>query len=627
MRLAGLFVDHAVLQRGVPIPVWGWCAPRERVRVTLGDAAGEMLAGADGRFLVRLPPQPAGGPFALEVTAGGERVTVRDVMVGEVWLCSGQSNMQFPLAQCETPAALESVAWPLLRMFTVPRCADSGRLNDVTGEWQCATPANVVSFSAVGYHFGLKLHRELGVAVGLLNASWGGTRVEAWTSREALMGNADTRLDVEHMEATCNDPAFWRDAPTGLALPADPGIGAHAAAWARPDCDDSGWPTMTLPSCWQASGHHFSGIFWFRFTVDVPAAWAGRDLQLGIGAVDKHDITFFNGEQVGAMGSGYDESKYSIPRLYPVPGRLVRPGRNVVAVRAYSFLYEGGLIGPASRMMLRLPGDSASAISLAGDWRFAIECNFGLVVPPAARPGPGNPNCAGALFDNLIAPLLPYALRGAIWYQGESNTNTTAGRHGRMLADMIRDWRRAWGQGDFAFLTVQLANHTVAAPFQPESLWALVREGQAQTLALTATGLAVAIDIGEANDIHPKNKRDVGQRLARWALVETYGRPGVPSGPLYAGMSLERGAVRLRFHHTGGGLVARDGALRTFVIAGSDGKFVPAEATLEGATVVVRSAAVPRPAAVRYAWANNPEGCNLYNAEGLPAAPFRTDVW
>lgn len=630
MKLAALFSDHAVVQSGRPVPVWGWTKPGAPVRARLGEWEAQYQAGADGRFLLRLPPMPPGGPHELEVTSEQETVTVRDVWVGEVWVASGQSNMQFTLSACgkQGEEAIRSAGKGAIRMATIPRLALPGRQSDVKAAWQVESPDTAGSFSAVAYHFAKRLHDTLNVKVGIIDASWGGTIVETWTSREALMQNPDTRAWTERYEATTHSPAFWAASAVqnAFSYPADPGNEGEAKRWAEPDFADGGWATMTLPSTWQQAGHNYSGIFWFRLAVDVPAAWAGRDLVLRIGAVDKQDVTYFNGEKVGQTGSGFETEHWDKPRTYTVPGRLVRAGRNTIAVRAYSFVYSGGMIGPDTAMTLRRADGKGRTIGLAGDWRYCEERSFGLVRPPAPPMGPGNPNSPYMLYDNMINPILPYAIRGAIWYQGESNAGNP-GQYRGMMTAMIRDWRRAWGQGDFPFLQVQLANYMQAREFQEPSLWARLREAQLLACSEPETGLAVIIDVGEAADIHPKNKKDVGARLAQWALARTYGLPIVPSGPLYAGMTIEGGRIRLRFTHVGGGLTARGGPLRTFVVAGPDRQFRKARAVIEGDTVLVSSPEVAEPVAVRYAWADNPEGCNLYNVEGLPASPFRTDTW
>ncbi len=631
LKLSPLFSDHAVFQRGIPIPVWGWTKPSVLVRATLGDSEVGTLSAPDGRFLLRLPPRPAGGPYELTVTADGESVTVKDVCVGEVWLASGQSNMQMTVAGCGTQGdeAIAASAESGVRMFTVPNRAKLGGQPDAEGAWRIASPDTTGAFSAVAFHFAARLREALQVPVGIINSSWGGTIVEAWTSREALVANPDTRAWTERYEATLHATDFWEiPRQFEFAYPADPGNTGLEKGWARPDFDDAVWPEMELPRQWQQDGHNFSGVFWFRLAVDVPESWAGKDLDLQIGAVDKQDTTYFNGVQIGATGKDHEEHHWNFPRHYTVPGRLVKAGRNVVAVRAYSFVHHGGMIGPANRMGLSLAGGKAvPLIPLAGRWRFHVEHNFGLVqTPPEGNMGPDAPNSPYMLYENMIRPIVPYGIGGTIWYQGESNAADRQYR-GKLTA-LIRDWRRAWGQGDFPFLLVQLANFLNASAYEEGSHWARLREDQAKVLAEPGTGMAVSIDLGEAQDIHPKNKKDVGLRLARWALAQFFGQSGPACGPLYAGMTIEGGAIRLRFDHTGAGLAARDGkALSHFVVAGLNRRFFPAEVRIDGNTVVVRSAAVPDPVAVRYAWADNPEGCNFCNQDGLPAGPFRTDNW
>jgi sialate O-acetylesterase len=636
MKLAALFCDHAVLQRDRMVPLWGCTRARVFVRASIGASVGESFSDDRGDFLIRLPPQPAGGPYTLTVETcdGRERVEVADVMIGEVWLCSGQSNMQWAMKDLQLAVAPADI--PGVRQFTVCTIASAVRARDVQGDWQAAVGASCAHFSAVAYYFASRLHRELGVAVGVVNASWGGTRIEAWTSRSTLVQRPETAEEVRNFERTAYRPEAWQrlhavdlldnqqmQQVMDRCYPVDPGNQGFARGWAEEQFDDAGWAGMRLPSTWQARGYQHTGIFWFRRTVEVPAAWAGQDLELHTGALDKTDITYFNGVQVGATGTGFDQGFWNVARCYTIPGHLVRAGRNVIAVRVYSFVNHGGMIGPADKMCLQRAGED-SALPLAGEWRACCEQRFESVAVGVF--GPGNQNSPYTLFDSMIAPLQPFAIRGAAWYQGESNAERPA-TYGAQLRAMIQDWRHAWGQGDFPFLIVQLANFMAPSEYQADSSWALVREGQLRSLEEPETGLAVAIELGEEADIHPRNKLDVGNRLAQWALARVYGQAIPPSGPLYDGLSVEPGRIRIRFRHTDGGLVVRGGLLKTFVVAGADRVFHAAEARVEGDMVVVQSAAVPHPVAVRYAWADNPLGCNLYNAAGLPASPFRTDAW
>lgn len=639
MKLNALFSDHAVFQRNLSIPVWGWTKPFLRVRATFNGDTAETMSGPTGSFLLRLPPQAAGGPHILTVETPdpSERAAVRDVLVGETWICSGQSNMEFSVGSSQPDPDPADI--PEIRMFSVPHVAEMEQARDTAGSWQKAEKDEISLFSAVGYYFARRLHRELGVPVGMINTSWGGTRIEAWTSRDALMRLPRTRLHVEEFERRIAAPAFWqeafgeflhttRQAPLVLGrFPKDPGNEGEGRGWAAPGFDDSAWRTVKLPSVWKSLNDPNNGSYWYRRRVRLPASWTGRDLVLGTGAVDKHDVTYVNGVRVGATGKGGEEQHWNVPRDYPVPAALVKGGEAVIAVRAFSFAYDGGLIGPAHRMRLRpADGQEGDFIALDGEWRAVREHDIGLVVPPAAPMGPGNPNTPHILFDNMVAPLVPYAIRGAIWYQGESNAGAPRDYLAQQVA-MVDDWRRAWGQGDFPFAAVQLAAFRQDGPFNPQSEWALLRESQLEATRHPGIGMASALDVGDAQDIHPRNKRDVGLRLAQWALVEAYGRPGPAMGPRPVGHTLEGNSIRVRFDHVGGGLVARDGDLRTVYVAGLDRHFVPAQARIEGNAIVASAPEVPAPVSLRYAWADNPEGCNLYNAEGLPASPFRTDDW
>jgi len=631
MKLASLFSDRAILQRETPIPVWGWTRPGAKVSASLGGNEAQGLAGADGKFFLRLPSMKAGGPYELSVkTLDGapESASAKDVWIGEVWLASGQSNMEWTVSQLGNDAeAMELGACKSIRMVKIPNTTFAGRQSDVNATWEEANPDSISSFSAIGAHFAKCLAESLGVKVGVINSSWGGTIIEAWISRETLVRNPEQADRIARYEADVFSKAYWnardgQEPGEPSPLPADPGNKGLESGWASPSCDDSAWNAMKLPGAWTSQGHKHSGVLWFRKSVQIPAAWAGKDLELGIGAVDKHDITYFNGEQVGATGAGFDESVWNKTRVYKIPGRLVKAGSCVVAVRAYSFIYDGGLIGPASRMRLSLEGSKEGAISLQGEWRYAVERNFGVVQPPPKKPGPGEPNSPYMLFDNMIAPLAPYALRGAIWYQGESNTDKPM-EYERLLKDMVRDWRFAWGQSSFSFYNVQLANFGAG----PDRDWPRVREAQTKLLSEPETGVAVAIDIGESIDIHPKNKREVGRRLSLWALADIHGKHVAKSGPLFKSVSIEGSKLRVRFSHSCGGLVAKGGELKCFQIAGEARCFVPAEAAIDGEELLVSSPEVKAPVAVRYAWSNDPEGANLSNKAGLPASPFRSDAW
>jgi sialate O-acetylesterase len=630
VRLPALVGSHMVLQRDAPARVWGWAAPAEIVRVSLGPTRAEATAGSDGRWSVELPPRPAGGPFTMTI-AGRSSITLEDVWLGEVWVASGQSNMEWPLAQSIGGREAATAGCDGLRLFTVAKATSLQAKDDVSGQWSACDSSSAPTFSAVAFYFGQEVQRALGVKVGLVHSSWGGTPAEAWTSRAALAAEPSLQPMVADFDAALHDPAAqsafaarleaWEAANYHL----DGSNEGLATGWAGPSVEGSLWRRMDLPQPWEKAGLAIDGAVWFRRTLDIPAEWAGKDLHLSLGALDDFDTTYFGGEEVGRTGKetpGY----YSVPRRYTVPGRLVKAGRTVVAVRVFDHFGNGGFSGSAPEMTL---GPAAGApMSLAGSWEYRVERELAPSAPDFATqpryPSPDNPNSPTVLYGAMIAPLTPLAIRGAIWYQGESNAGA-AFQYRALFPAMIRDWRRAWGRGDFPFLFVQLANYMPRAPEPGDSAWAELREAQAMTLAVPGAGMAVAIDIGEAGDIHPKDKKDVGSRLARWALADTYGQAVVKSGPLYDSFALEGGALRVRFRHSGG-LKADGAAAKGFAIAGSDRQWRWAEARIDGETVVVSSPAVPQPVAVRYAWADNPEA-TLRNGEGLPASPFRTDDW
>jgi len=638
MHFAPLFQDHAVLQRDLSLPVWGVAGPYETVTVTLAGLLSRTTSGPDGRWLVRFPALQAGGPYELVAEASSGRAVVTDILIGEVWLCSGQSNMGWTLNQSEPFNDEATAPMPNVRILTVNNPAKLSPQEHINGKWAVATADALTTFSAVGCWFGRKLHAELGVPVGLINTAWGGTRIQAWMSREALIQDPFIGDEVREYENQVFNPgSIPEDQYIGYGdwerrgAPQDTGNRGLAEGWANLKFNDSAWKTMPIPSRWQDEGVAENGVLWFRRTVTVPSDWIGKKLQLSLGGIDKHDDSYVNGERVGGLSWEAGPEAWCTPRVYEVPSYLIGPdGRICIAVRARSHVYHGGMHGPAKAMFLKIADESAvQPIPLSGEWCYEIEQNWGVVSVPSMVNigGPDNPNSLYILFESRITPLLPYGIRGVIWYQGESNAAEPA-VYRRLMPTMIRDWRRAWGQGDFAFLQVQLANYQKAVDKPVQSDWAELRDAQFSALSEPNTGMAVAIDVGQADDIHPKDKRSVGLRLAQWALSETYGRGGVPSGPLYTShTNLAAGRVRIHFRHAEGLRTRGGDSLRHIAIAGKDRKFVWAQSAIEGECLVVWHPDISQPLSVRYAWADNPDTCNLVNAAGLPASPFRTDAW
>ena len=636
VRLPAIFGENMVLQRDSKVPVWGWADPGESIQVTFEKQTVTTVAGPDGRWKAVLPPLPAGGPFEL-IVRGKTTVIFHNVLVGEVWFCSGQSNMDWPLIKADGGAdEVAQANFPQIRIFKTVNVSALAPKDDVIGGWSVCTPESAAPFSAVAYFFGKELHQKLQVPVGLIDSDWQGTRLAAWMSYDGLIQDPDYKAEIEKARETLkNQEQMLADSRRAQAeweknFPnQDPGDKGLAQGWADPQTSSADWPGIQAPGLWQQRCKEidFQGIIYFRKEIEVPAAWAGQDLLLHLGSCDDFDTTYFNNVKVGGLGAE-TENYYVARRHYKIPGKLVKAGRNVIAVRIMDHFGGGGFTGTPGEMSIApaaLP--KAEPIQLAGTWRYKVEHIFAPARPTPAPYDPLQPNwnAPGVLFNRKINGLIPYAIRGALWYQNEGSSNGY--QYKRLLPELIQDWRRHWSQGDFPCFIVQMPN-LGNRPAQPaESPYAEVREAQLLAGKMPGNGVAVTIDIGTPGDNHPRNKRDVGKRLAAQALHKTYGlKDVVPCGPLYQSMAVEEGRVRLQFDCIGGGLVAKAGKLGSFAIAGEDRKFVWAEAVIDGDAIVVSSQDVPKPVAVRYAWADDPE-CSLYNKAGLPASPFRTDDW
>ena len=624
MKLASLFSDHMVLQQGTPVPVWGWAPAGTAIAVEIAGVHAKGVAGPDGRWLAKLPPLSPGGPFELKAN----EILYRNVMIGEVWLCSGQSNMEMPVQEVfDAEQEIAAAHCPLIRLLKVPHQAVCTPSPDVETCWEVGSPQTIKAFSATAYFFARNLQHRLQIPIGLIQSCWEGTPAEAWTSRDGLVADPHFKKIIENYEQNL-DTYSSRQTEYKVRLNAyknglveDPPNRGFPQGWAAPGTPTCDWKDIQVPGYWQRSGHHFNGVLWFRREVDIPAAWAGRDLTLCLGACDKFDMTYFNNVQVGSLWID-QPAAWCTPREYAIPGILVKAGRNVVAVRIFSHWYSGGFTGPASEMTLTLAANSNELqLHLSGTWQCKVEHHHGLFEKPL---GPGNAHTPAVLFNGMIHPLLPYAIRGILWYQGEANTGA-AYRYRHLFPRLIQDWRNHWNQERLPFLFVQLSTRPAPCTETAESEWAELREAQQMALRLPDTGMAVAIDIGDITG-HPRNKQEIGRRLALSALGAVYDFELDYSGPLYQSHQIEGAHIQIMFRHVGAGLFSKDGELKGFSIAGGDRKFVWADARIEGDTVVVASADVKEPVAVRYAWHDCPV-CNLYNKAGLPASPFRTDDW
>lgn len=629
VRLPAIIGDNMVLQQGMKVRIWGSANAGENVTVTFNKKSVSAVADAQGQWQVWIGPLKASKPSELTVNT----LVIKNVLVGEVWLCSGQSNMEWPLIN--TIRGQETVAQanhPEMRLFTVEHQTSATPLSDVQGHWVVTTLDDVAHFSAVGYFFGRELYQNLNVPIGLIDSSWGGTPAEAWTSHDALASSPELKPILDRYQSSLNTLPETKEAyARALAqweeknLYLDAGNKGEALGYADPAASMNGWAKIDLPKQFETAGLFIDGAVWFRKEIELPESWSGKELVLKLTPIDDHDVTYFNGTKIGATGRETPNS-YMVPRKYVVPGSLVKSGRNVIAVRVFDSAGEGGFSGGAMSIG---PGsaDDSQAISLRGVWDYKIELALEPKHPDwGTRPeavGVNNQNNPSVLYNAMIAPLVPFAIRGVIWYQGESNAGR-AYQYRTLFPLMIRNWRSAWGH-EFPFYFVQLANWHAGKAEPGESDWAELREAQTMTLREPQTGMAVTIDIGDENDIHPRNKLDVGRRLAAWALAVTYGKKVIPSGPLFDRFAIEGDKIRIRFKY-GAGLKTSGGPLRGFAIAGEDRRFVWADARIEGDTVIVSSPKVVKPVAVRYGWADNPSA-NLYNKADLPASPFRTDDW
>jgi sialate O-acetylesterase len=616
-----LFTDNAVLQQGMKVPIWGTADPGERISVEFAGQRVSTTTSPDGKWLVNLSRLKAGGPHTLTIS-GRNKIVLTNILVGEVWICSGQSNMerqlgpragQQPITNWEQEVAAAN--YPEIRHFGVAQTKAFAPIQTVQGSWAVCSSETVSNFTAVGYFFGRDLYQARHVPIGLIHSSWGGTPAEAWTSEAALNTLPDFAEPLAHVKRLVADPAQGRRETQARQdewyRAKDPGTTANPP-WSVTDLDTNSWKTMTLPTYWENAGYPgFDGTFWFRRTVELPDNWDGSDVELHLGAVDDNDTTWVNGSQVGAT-MGWD-----VPRVYRLSAGVLKRGTNVIAVRVLDTGANGGLWGGDDPMRLIVnAGGKTNSISLTGPWL----CKQGVSLIDVGWPPTDYSQSSSAptvLYNGMIAPLLPYAIRGVIWYQGESNVGRER-QYRTLFPTMIADWRQAWGEGNLPFLFVQIA------PFRDSS--PEIREAQLLSWQHTTNvAMVVTIDCGDANDIHPPHKQPVGARLALAARALAYGEKLEYSGPVFESMKIKGANAILAFTHPGGGLIAKDGPLQGFTIAGADKVFHPAHAEIRGNTVVVSSEAVSQPVAVRYGWARAPEG-NLYNRAGLPASPFRTDV-
>jgi sialate O-acetylesterase len=621
VRLPKLVSNGMVLQRDTELKIWGWAAGGEKISVQFMNSTYQTTANANGEWQVTLPKMKAGGPFEMKID-GTNTIIISDILIGDVWVCSGQSNMQSSLRSLTSiyQDEIDKAENPYIRHFSVGSGFKLGEteVDFRSGSWLSATPANVMRFSAVAYFFAKKLYDEYKIPIGLINASVGGSSAEAWISEEGMknfpryykeaqkyqLPGFMEKVNKQDSERAANWNNYVRENDNGHKGP---------LKWSDPAFDDSNWETMRVPGYWiNTKTGNVNGVVWFRKKINVLANMTGKPAILKVGRIADSDSVFINGKFVGAVNSLY------ALRSYTIPDSLLIAGLNTVVVKITSYIHNGGFV-PGRPYQLITGSD---IINLEGDWKYKV----GVAAEPLEdRLFTGK--IPTGLFNGMIAPMLNFAIKGVVWYQGESNT-IRAFEHFEIFKALIKDWRTNWRLGDFPFLYVQLPNF-VEENFETTKYdWAVFRETQLKALNIPNTGMAVTIDVGEFNDIHPVQKKPVGDRLALAALKIAYGDNNIIySGPVYTSMKINGREITLSFDHIGKGLISKDGEeLNCFEICGKDNNWISAKTKIENDKVVVWSENVTNPVAVRYAWANNPEGINFFNSEGLPASPFRTST-
>ena len=621
LRVASVFNHHMVIQKGAHAPVWGHASPGTMVTVDFAGYRTSAKTNADGRWMARMPMLDYGGPYDMKVFAR-DTVVLKDVMVGEVWLASGQSNMEWSMGMGigpDTEKEIAAASYEHIRYYVVPHKTSIVPLEDTEkSEWLRLTPQTARHISAVAYFFARDLHLDKKVAVGIISSSWGATSAHTWMSGEMLATHPDFRKPVLALD---RDPKKWEETVyrnlendrtrDSLAAASDAGIKAGVQT---PGYADSAWKRITYPLNMDKAGKPgFWGISWFRKTFDASSVIRGRKASLRIFLRGRESQVFLNGKPLGKVDNPEQEVTFDIP------AGLLKEGRNTLAIRLYHH-WGIGLVGNEQSDPVIELADKKASVSLKGEWRCNNE------IEAAVPQMQGYYNQLTVQYNARIAPIIPYGIKGVIWYQGESNASR-AYQYRSLFPMVMQDWRMRWQQGIFPFLFVQLANHKEKKTLPADDAVAELREAQAMTLSQPATGMACAIDIGDPLDIHPRNKLDVGKRLYLSARKVAYGEDIVHAGPMYESHRVEGDRIRIRFSSLGGGLVLKSGTvLKGFSMAGSDRIFKWAEAVIDGESVLVHCPGMAKPEAVRYAWESNPDG-NLYNKEGLPMVPFRTDAY
>lgn len=632
VKLPRIFGNHMVLQRDKDINLWGWAEPNEQVTISFKEQNYSTVAGKEGEWNIELPAQKAGGPCSIEIS-GTNTIQLENILFGDVWVCSGQSNMYFRTQAAKNSYKdLNEANFENIRLFQIEKDAyHKPKDNLDSGEWLKCNNQNVKGFSAVAYFFGRDLHKETDVPIGLIHASWGGSNIQAWMDGESIKQFDEYVDEVNKIEKT---PEYFQDLLNVYKTKGgdliskqlykkDNGFTNNGQSVNESFLQEGDWKEIAVPGYWEDLDNlEYDGTVWYRKQFELPVAFYDKDLVLNLGWIDDYDYTFFNGKRVGQASYKGSERKYDISADF------VRKGINEIVVCVYDSGWKGGFWGPRKPNMHIKNDKTLLKVDLRGLWEYKRGLNLNELeiskIPHNSYPQ--KRSVPTFLYNAMLAPIANFAIKGAIWYQGESNARK-ADEYARLLPAMITGWRKVWNQPDFPFLVVQLANYG-AVPDKPQNQdWPFLREAQYSALALPNTGLATTIDLGNEMDIHPTNKQEVGRRLMLSALKNAYKLNIVASGPSYKSHKIQGNKIIIEFENIGSGLIttSKFGYLNEFAIAGNNGEFVWAKAYIQGDKVVVYSDKIINPVAVRYAWSDNPSDINFYNAEGLPAIPFRTD--
>jgi len=621
VKLPRIIRDSMVLQHDSKINIWGWASAGEKVTVRFNHKTYKTTTDTKGKWTLQLAPAKAGGPYSMEIS-GKNKIILDHILLGEVWLFSGQSNMEHLMRQHDVVYANEILKAnnPNIRQFKIPNVTSMAQPQaDLPGgSWKDVNPADVMDFSVVAYFFAEKIAVAHNVPVGIINAAWGGTPIEAWTSEEGFaefpgqLATIAKNRDTAYLNNLRRRPGSNNGSLTAKR-PIDKG---QEEKWYDVSYQPKGWRNMAIPGYWEDQGvKNLDGVVWFRKEIEVPASMTGKPAKVFLGRIIDADECYLNGIRIGATSYMYPQ------RRYPVPDGVLKPGKNILVVRITNNAGKGGFV-PDKPYQLIADKDT---LALTGYWQYKV----GQVIAPLRGMGGGGNIAAhsqpAAIFNAMLAPVIPFSVKGFAWYQGESNTGKPQ-EYARIQPAMIKDWRTQWQMPDAPFLFVQLPGFMDYNYLPGESGWAMFREAQAQSLALPHTAMAVAIDLGEWNDIHPDRKKEVGERLALAAEKIAYKKDIVYTGPTLQSSVKDGNKMILTFSNTGSGLTTNDGEpVSEFAIAGADKKFVWGKAVIDGNRIIVAAEEITDPKYVRYAWADNPVNPNLFNKEGLPAAPFRTD--